>query len=235
MNDAERGFGAVLYRMLAWFSPSFPIGAFSYSHGLETAVASGKVHDRETLRRWIAAILTNGAGRMDADTLRDAHRAASQRDLEALTAVNRRGVAFRATSEMALETTGQGEAFLSTCRAAWPEPFLDRWAEMLGQGSEAPCHAAAVGAAAARADISPGCAMTGYLHAMAANLVSAGLRLGIVGQTDGQRIIATLEPVVGTAVTRALTRDSSVFGGAALAVDLASMAHETQYSRLFRS
>jgi len=235
MNDAERGFGAVLYRMLAWFSPSFPIGAFSYSHGLETAVASGKVHDRETLRRWIAAIQTNGAGRMDADTLRDAHRAASQRDLEALTAVNRRGVAFRATSEMALETTGQGEAFLSTCRAAWPEPFLDRWAEMLGQGSEAPCHAAAVGAAAARADISPGWAMTAYLHAMAANLVLAGLRLGIVGQTDGQRIIATLEPVVGTAVTRALTRDSSVFGGAALAVDLASMAHETQYSRLFRS
>ena len=235
MNDAERGFGAVLYRMLAWFSPSFPIGAFSYSHGLETAVASGKVHDRETLRRWIAAILTNGAGRMDADTLRDAHRAASQRDLEALTAVNRRGVAYRATSEMALETTGQGEAFLSTCRAAWPEPFLDRWAEMLGQGSEAPCHAAAVGAAAARADISPGWAMTAYLHAMAANLVLAGLRLGIVGQTDGQRIIATLEPVVGTAVTRALTRDSSVFGGAALAVDLASMAHETQYSRLFRS
>ena len=235
MNDAERGFGAVLYRMLAWFSPSFPIGAFSYSHGLETAVASGKVHDRETLRRWIAAILTNGAGRMDADTLRDAHRAASQRDLEALTAVNRRGVAFRATSEMALETTGQGEAFLSTCRAAWPEPFLDRWAEMLGQGGEAPCHAAAVGAAAARADTSPGCAMTAYLHAMAANLVLAGLRLGIVGQTDGQRIIATLEPVVGTAVTRALTRDSSVFGGAALAVDLASMAHETQYSRLFRS
>jgi urease accessory protein len=235
MNDAERGFGAVLYRMLAWFSPSFPIGAFSYSHGLETAVASGKVHDRETLRRWIAAILTNGAGRMDADTLRDAHRAASQRDLEALTAVNRRGVAFRATSEMALETTGQGEAFLTTCRAAWPEPFLDRWAEMLGQGSEAPCHAAAVGAAAARADISPGWAMTAYLHAMAANLVLAGLRLGIVGQTDGQRIIATLEPVVGTAVTRALTRDSSVFGGAALAVDLASMAHETQYSRLFRS
>jgi urease accessory protein len=235
MNDAERGFGAVLYRMLAWFSPSFPIGAFSYSHGLETAVATGKVHDRETLRRWIAAILTNGAGRMDADTLRDAHRAASQRDLEALTAVNRRGVAFRATSEMALETTGQGEAFLTTCRAAWPEPFLDRWAEMLGQGSEAPCHAAAVGAAAARADISPGWAMTAYLHAMAANLVLAGLRLGIVGQTDGQRIIATLEPVVGTAVTRALTRDSSVFGGAALAVDLASMAHETQYSRLFRS
>ena len=235
MNDAERGFGAVLYRMLAWFSPGFPIGAFSYSHGLETAVSTGKVHDRESLRRWTAAILTHGAGRMDAETLRDAYRAASEQDLEALTAVNRRGLAFRATSEMALETTAQGEAFLSTCRAAWPEPFLDRWAEMLGQGSEAPCHAAAVGAAAARADISPGWAMTAYLHAMAANLVLAGLRLGIVGQTDGQRIIATLEPVVGTAVTRALTRDSSVFGGAALAVDLASMAHETQYSRLFRS
>jgi urease accessory protein len=73
------------------------------------------------------------------------------------------------------------------------------------------------------------------LQAMAGNLVSAGLRLGIVGQTDGQRILAALEPVVGTAVASALTRNPTAFGGATLAIDLASMAHETQYSRLFRS
>jgi len=78
-----------LYRVLTWFSPGFPIGAFSYSHGLETAAASGAVHDRETLQRWIAAILTHGAGRMDADTLRDAHRAAAVQNLEALTTGNR--------------------------------------------------------------------------------------------------------------------------------------------------
>jgi urease accessory protein len=79
------------------------------------------------------------------------------------------------------------------------------------------------------------CALVAYLQAMAANLLSVGLRLGIVGQTDGQRILAALEPVVGAAVANALTRESSAFGGATIAVDLASMAHETQYTRLFRS
>ena len=231
----ERGFDGRLYRMLAWFSPGFPIGAFSYSHGLEAAAERGAVHDRETLQRWIAAILARGAGRMDADTLRDAHRAASAQDLAALATANRRGLAFRATSEMALETTAQGEAFLAICRAAWPDPFLDRWAAMLGESNEAVCHAAAVGAATARAGIPLGCALTAYLQTMAANLVSAGLRLGIVGQTNGQRILAALEPVVGSAALDVLTRDPSAFGSAAIAVDLASMAHEIQYTRLFRS
>jgi urease accessory protein len=224
-----------LYRALTWFSPGFPIGAFSYSHGLETAAASGGVRDRSTLRRWIAAILTHGTGRIDSDTLRDAHRAASAQDFEALTTANRRGLAFRATAEMALETTAQGEAFLLVCRAAWPEPFLDRWAARLEGTDEAVCLPAAVGAATARAGMALEQALIGYLHGMTANLVSAGLRLGIVGQTDGQRILAGLKPVVGGAAASALTRHLCAFGGAALAVDLASMAHETQYTRIFRS
>jgi urease accessory protein len=224
-----------LYRALTWFSPGFPIGAFSYSHGLETATAGGGVCDRNTLQRWIAAILTHGTGRIDADILREAHRAASTADGEALTAANRCGFAFRATAEMALETTAQGEAFLSVCRAAWPEPFLDRWAARLVETGEAVCLPAAIGAATACAGMPLEQALIGYLHGMTANLVSAGLRLGIVGQTDGQRILAALEPVVASAAAKALTRDPSAFGGAALAVDLASMAHETLYSRIFRS
>jgi urease accessory protein len=234
-TEAEGLSEGQLYRVLTWFSPGFPIGAFSYSHGLETAAASGEVHDRETLQRWIAAILTHGAGRMDADTLRDAHRAAAAQNLEALTAANRRGLAYRATSELALETAAQGAAFVATCRAAWPDHFLVRWAEMLEEAGAEVCHAAGAGAVSARAEIPLGGAITAYLQAMAANLVSAGLRLGIVGQTDGQRILAALAPLVGTAVASALTRNPAAFGGAALAVDLASMAHEIQYSRLFRS
>ena len=183
----------------------------------------------------IAAILTRGAGRIDADTLRDAHRATAAQDLEALTAANRRGLAYRATSELALETAAQGAAFFATCRAAWPDHFLDRWAAVPEEAGETVCYAAAAGAVTARSDIPLGCALTAYLQAMAANLVSAGLRLGIVGQTDGQRILAALEPVVGAAVACTLTRDPTAFGGATLAIDLASMAHETQYSRLFRS
>jgi urease accessory protein len=88
---------------------------------------------------------------------------------------------------------------------------------------------------AAQAGIALDDALLGYLHALASNLVSAGLRLGVIGQTDGQRILAALEPAVTTAATAAITRDPQDFGSATFAVDIASMVHETQYSRLFRS
>ena len=100
---------------------------------------------------------------------------------------------------------------------------------------EGVCHSAVFGAVAARTGIALADALVGYLAAFAANLVSAGLRLGIIGQTDGQRILAALEPVVAHAATAAMTRDMADFGAATFAVDLASMAHETQYTRLFRS
>ncbi len=106
--------GAGLYRLLAWLSPGFPIGAFSYSHGLEAAVESGAVRDRGSLQAWIAAVVTQGGGRIDADILRDAYRAAAAGDLAALTAVDERGLAYRATAELALEASAQGEAFLAT-------------------------------------------------------------------------------------------------------------------------
>jgi urease accessory protein len=234
-TETERLPRSQLWRVLSWFSPSFPVGAFSYSHGLESAAATGAVHDRGTLQGWITTVVTRGSGRIDADILRDTHRAAVAGDMDALTAANRRGVAFRGTAETALEATAQGEAFLSTCRAAWPEPLLDRWAELLGQSNEVPCLAAAVGVATGRASVPLEHALTGYVHAIATNLVSAGLRLGIVGQTDGQRIIAALDPVIDKAVVAALSRDPASFGTATFAVDLASMMHETQYTRIFRS
>ena len=233
-NPAPPHSRASLQRVLAWFSAAFPVGAFSYSHDLETAAESGQVRDRASLQRWIAAMLAHGAGRIDGDILRDAHVAGSAADLAALMTVNRRGVAFRATAEMMLEATAQGEAFLATCGAAWPDPFLDRWAAILGDDSESACYSAAVGATTARTGI-PLWALTAYLQATASNLVSAGLRLGIIGQTDGQRILAALEPVVDAAVAASLSRDASAFGSASFAVELASMAHEIQHTRLFRS
>jgi urease accessory protein len=229
----ERGFDAGLYRLLVWLSPGFPVGAFSFSHGLEAAAESGAVRDRASLQDWTGAVVRSGSGRMDADILRGAHRAATADDIEALALANSRGLAFRATAEMAIEATAQGTAFLDTCRVAWPEPFLEHWAAT--PSGTTVCYAAAVGAVTARAGVPLEWALTGYLQAIAANLVSAGLRLGIIGQTDGQRILAALDPVIGAAVVGALTRDPSSFGGATFAVELASMAHETQYTRLFRS
>jgi urease accessory protein len=230
-SDLEEGLWAALYRMLAWLSPSFPIGSFSFSHGLEAAAESGAVCGRTTLQQWISAILTWGTGRIDVDILCAAYRAAAADDIVALVDANCRGLAFRATSETRLETTAQGDAFLKTCCTAWGDSFLDRWAAC----GEAVCYPAAVGAAMARAGIPLEWALVGYLQAMAANLVSAGLRLGIIGQTDGQRILAALEPVISSASAVALTRDPDCFGTATFAVELASMAHETQYTRLFRS
>lgn len=220
-----------LYRLLAWLSPGFPVGAFSYSHGLEAAVESGAVHDRSSLQSWIVAIVAQGSGRIDADILRDAHHAASAGDFSGLAAVNRRGVAYRTTAELALESEAQGQAFLTTCRTAWPDVFLDKWGAM----DQPVCYAAAIGAATARAGIPLDEALIAYLQALAANLVSAGLRLAIIGQTDGQRILAALEPVVIRAAQDATCRDPADFGAATFAVDLVSMAHETQYTRLFRS
>jgi urease accessory protein len=224
-----------LYRLLTWLSPGFPIGAYSYSHGLEAAVEAGAVSNDASLQGWINANLTSGTGRVDADTLREAHRAAVACDLKTLIDANQRGVAFRATTETRLETTAQGEAFLATCCIAWPEPFLTGWAAELANTGAAVCYPAAVGAAMARARIPFDSALTGYLHAMAANLVSAGLRLGIVGQTGGQCILARLEPAIAIAVGHALDRFADRFGSATFAVELASTAHETQYTRLFRS
>ena len=264
-----------LYRLLAWLSPAFPIGAFSYSHGLEAAVADGTVRDRKSLEAWVAAIVAHGSGRVDADILRAAYSAAAAGDLAALADANRRGVAYRASAELSLESAQQGAAFLATCRAAWPEPFMSVWksgsrckalpldggglgggdpsdppelattsppprpSPIKGEGAAAvddgACHSAAFGAAAARAGIALDDALVGYLQAFAGNLVSAGLRLGVVGQTDGQRILAALEPVVAGAAAAAIGRDPTDFGAATFAADLASMAHETQYTRLFRS
>lgn len=220
-------------RLLAWLSPAFPVGSFAFSHAFEAAAESGSVADRASLQNWVSAVIVRGSGRIDADILRDAYRAAIANNVEELVFANLRGLAFRATAEMAIETEAQGAAFLDTCRAAWPEPFLDRWARALDGASV--CYAAAVGGAIARAGLPLEWALTGYLQAMASNLVSGGLRLGIVGQTDGQRILAALEPVICTAAARALTREPEAFGSATFAVELASMAHETQYTRLFRS
>jgi urease accessory protein len=239
-----------LYRLLAWASPAFPTGAFSYSHGLEAAFTDGTVHDRASLAAWIGAVVVHGSGRIDADILRDAWRAAAAGDDAAFADANRSGCAYRATAELALESGQQGQAFAAAYEAAWTDPHppiaFARGPSLSGNAGEGGagrspetgegiCHAAMFGAAAARAGVSFSNALTAYLSTFAANLMSAGLRLGIVGQSDGQRILAALEPAVAAAVAACLARDVRDFGAATFAVDLDSMAHETQYSRLFRS
>ena len=219
---------AALYRLLTWCSPAFPTGGFSYSHGLETAVAEGLATDAAGLREWVAGALEFGSGRVDGAWLAAAHGAAAARDWERLRAVADAAAAQRASGELALESAAQGAAFLRTARAAWPHPWLDRL-----DAARAP-HSVAVGLTAAAHGVGLRAALLGWLHGFAASLVSAGVRLIPLGQTDGQRVLAALEPVIRR-VLAAGRAGGDAPGAATPAADWCAMAHETQWTRLFRS
>jgi urease accessory protein len=218
-----------LYRLLAWTSPAYPIGAYTYSHGLEYAVEEGLVRDRVTLIDWVGWIVRHGAGFLEGVLFAESYRAAGEG--ERLATLTETARALRGSAETALESRQQGASFLAITRTAWPDPSLDAAAERLGE--EVPLAVAVALAAAGRVALEP--ALTAYLHAFAANLVSAGVRLIPLGQTDGQRALAALEPVVQETVAAALATPIEEAGSAAPMVDWTSMRHETQYTRLFRS
>lgn len=221
-----------LYRLLTWLSPAYPVGAYTYSHGLEAAVEEGAITTREDLVRYVSAALRDGAGRVDGALLAAAHRAMEACDDAALDAAAELGAAWRGTAETALEAEAQGTAFLAVTLAAWPDARL---AAFSGRHPRRIVHAVAFGAAAAVQGVPRRDAVFGYLAAFAANLVSAGVRLVPLGQTDGQVATAALLPVVGAATEAALAADLDRLGTASPALDLFSIRHETQYTRLFRS
>lgn len=222
---------AQLYRLLTWLSPAFPVGAYSYSHGLEWAVETGAVRDRATLEAWLTTVLRHGCAWSDAVLLAHGHAAASTLDLVAWAELRTLAHTLSPTAELALETRAQGEAFATTIAATWPAPGL---AALLA-GKPAPTYPLAVAATCARHAIPLHLTLPAYLQAVAANLVSAAVRLVPLGQTDGQRALATLAPIVAEAAALAPACPLDDLGTATLAVDLCSMRHETQYTRLFRS
>ncbi|MCW5729634.1 MAG: urease accessory protein UreF [Alphaproteobacteria bacterium] len=224
---------AGLYRLLSWLSPAYPVGAFSYSHGIEHAVEAGLVRDRATLADWITGILRQGAGVSDGALLAAAWRAARASDVAALCDLSAFSAAWRGGSELALESAGQGRAFLAITRSAWPDPFLDELADAIGEAEIG--YPVAFGLAAGRAGIPLQAALVGYFQAFAANLVSAAVRLIPLGQTDGQRCQRALLAEVVAIADQALAADLAEAGTAAPMVDWTSMRHETQYTRLFRS
>jgi urease accessory protein len=217
---------------MAWLSPAYPIGAFSYSSGIEWAVEAGDLTDAGSLRAWLAVMIGEGSGFCDAVVFVHAHRAASFEDDAALAAVAELAAAFTSSKERHLETTAQGRAFLDTTRAAWPCAALDR---LLAAWNGDVALPVAVGVACAGHGVPLAPALCAYLGAVTANLISAGVRLIPLGQTDGQRLLAALEPVVSATAQRALATSLDDVGGAAFRADIAGMRHETQYTRLFRS
>jgi urease accessory protein len=221
-----------LYRLMTWMSPAYPVGAFSYSGGLEWAVEAGDIRDALSLTRWLATIICHGSVSCDAAIFCHAHRAAVLGNNETLAATAELAAALAGSRERFLETTAQGQAFLQVTQAAWPAPALDR----LVAAWEGPlAYPVAVAAACAGHGIALVPALHAFLHGVASNLVSAGVRLIPLGQTDGQRALAALEAPIAQTAQRALAIALDDIGSATLRADIAGMRHETQYTRLFRS
>ena len=198
MKESE---AAALYRLMTWLSPSFPVGAFSYSSGIEWAVEAGDIVDAASLRDWLASMLADGPGFCDGVFLAHAHRAASSRDAAELRDVAELAAAFVPSRERQLETSAQGRAFIDIARAAWNCDGLE---SMISHCGGAVVYPVAVGLVSAAHAIPLAPTMHAFFHALTSNWISAGARLVPLGQTDSQRALALLEPAVAATAGRAL-------------------------------
>lgn len=242
-------------RLQTWFGASFPIGGFSYSHGLEAAFEEGLVTDRASLAEWIECLLLFGSARNDAILFCAAHRA-----YPALAEVTELATALSPSMELRAETLNQGAAFLKAVSQGWPDlssgstpgrseaesrdlaTRIDP-APALTSGSTGEWPAlqgpialpVAAAACCALAAIPLQAAVVAYLHAFAANIASAALRSMPIGQSDGLSVQGALEPAIALAAEQAMTASLDDIGSATPMLDWLSAIHETQYSRLFRS
>ena len=218
--------------LLVWLNPSFPVGSFAYSHGIEWAVETGDIKDAETCAAWLTDLLNHGGPWSDAVLLAAAHRAAEAKDDAALLEAAGIACALSPSKERKLETLKQGDAFLRAVKNAWPCEAVDRFAKIWPHETAFPV---AVGVAGAGHGIALDSVLEAWLLAAVTNLVSAAVRLIPLGQTDGTKVVARLTPLAREVAARAARSTLEDVGGAAFRSDIASMRHETQYTRLFRS
>jgi urease accessory protein len=214
-----------LQKLLTWLSPAFPVGAFAWSAGLESAIIAGTVQDRATTQAWIEGVLAHGSLRTDAILFAHAHRAADDpavlRDLADLC------LALTPARERHDETTITGAAFAAAVRA-WPTPVL--------ANLPSPCpYPIAVGAIAAGHAIALDAALLAWLTSSIHSQVSVAVRLIPIGQSDGLAIMAALEPAIASSAALCQHAALDDIGAVAYAADIAQMSHETLTTRIFRS
>lgn len=220
----DRGVAALL-RLMAWMSPAFPVGGFSYSGGLEKAVEDRRVGDAAALRDWLETLLRHGSLWNDAVFLAHAWRSAGDAAILSETADLARALA--GSAERYRETVLLGDAFVAAA-GAWPHAVLD----LLPKDVPYPI---AVGAVAAGHAVPLRETIPAFLHAGASQIVSAGIRLGVAGQRDGVAILAASEAIIAKMAARAMQSTLDDLGSATIIADTAAMRHETQGTRLFRS
>jgi urease accessory protein len=215
---------AQFLRLMTWLSPAFPVGAFAYSHGLETAIRDGIVADADGLAAWISGLVEHGGGWNDAVLLKAAWDSVTAGDARELADLVELAAALPPSLERRRETLDQGEAFLVAAHAWGPPPL---------EGAVA--YPLVVGACAAGAGIALEPTLTAWLHAFAANLIGVAVRAVPLGQTDGVAAIAGLEPILLATAQRAARSTLDDLGQSAILSDIAAMRHETLDGRLFIS
>ena len=202
-----------LLSLVQWLSPAFPTGAFAYSHGMEWAISAGDISDAASAEGWLADVLRFGAGWQDAVLLACALRGEDVADYANALAPSR---------ERLTETLDQGRA-------------LARGVAGLGIAVQDAPLPVAVGQAAAKLNLPPAQVIALYLHSFAANLVSVAVRFVPLGQTDGQRILSALHPLIVELGDRAARAGLDDITTSALGADLAAMRHETMPVRIYRT
>ncbi|SFH29595.1 urease accessory protein [Sulfitobacter dubius] len=206
-----------LLTLVQMLSPSYPVGAFAYSHGLEWAVQNGAVDDQSSLTEWLKTVLQYGTGLADAIYLNAAYHA------EDPTQIDAQARAFASSAERLKETVLQGEAFARASAAIWQIEIPPL------------CYPVAVGRAARLQQLPLRQTLEMFLHAFAANLATAGMRLIPLGQTEGQIVIRNIAPSCLELANKAHRSTLDDLSSTAFLSDIAAMKHETQYSRIFRT
>ncbi|MGI8504931.1 MAG: urease accessory protein UreF [Hassallia sp.] len=216
--------------LLQLASPALPVGAYSYSEGLETLVENNVINNQECLLHWLKAELRYGAIRLEAAVMVRAYNCVKRNDLEALSRWNMWLSAVRETEELRNSSLQMGRSLIQLF--AKLQPQIKPIADAVGNYCN---YAIAFGIAATYWDINIQAAILGYLHSWVSNLITTGVKLIPLGQTAGQLLLVKLQPLINDATVEILALEDDNLSCCSWGLSLASMAHETQYTRLFRS
>jgi urease accessory protein len=215
-----------------------PVGAYSYSEGIESLVETGAIDNEVSLRNWLADSLQFGAVRVEAAVAVRALRAAVIGDLTALSYWNAWATATKETEELRSQSWQMGRTLvklLLELRSPTASQLTTSIEELVAAVGN-PCNfAIGFGIAAACWQIEEEAAVLGYLYSWATNLASAGVKLIPLGQTSGQQLLLDLHSQISCTAQEVLKLEDDDLGSCSWGLALASMAHETQYTRLFRS
>ena len=218
-----------LLRLMQLVSPSLPIGGFTYSQGIEWAVETGWLKTAADLDGWLADQLQSSLARVDLPMLLRMQAAAGARDPRVMTAAIDHLIAARETMELRLEESNRGRA-LADLLLAWDLAEAREWRPVLARSQ-----AAGFAFAAAAWGIVPRRAAAGYAWAWLEGLVLTAVKCVPLGQTQGQQVLLRLAGLIPAVLDHAQACADDAIGASCPALAIASSAHETQYTRLFRS